>query len=593
MTVLTSISQSDANICRAQNVIDEVWGRLRDSFRMRFAEGRSVDSFPDLSGGEAERVATRAASALSSVDNVDIGALPHEVALSVKLLRFTLDVESQATRRHWLAQSYDGTPAMFPVGPYGVGNLFRRVLKTFASFSFSRPSDCDRYLALAEDYADLIDQMRTKLRDQAARGIRIPQPALAGMRALVASQMDAARQQLIVEPTRLVSIASRSGFVDDLARRVESRVLRAFAELLETLGEGYAARAPETVGISQFKEGIEIYEALVAQYLSVPMTVDEVHRAGHDRISQLEDEMADLRGKLGRSNRDEFHHYLRNDPAWIAHSEDELRERFHAAIRRIEPQIEALFRFKPRARYGVARLDHRMETGWTYGFYQKPIAGHPDGLYYFNGSNLADRTLVSAAALIYHELIPGHHFHIASQEENELLHPLRKNLHFAAFNEGWAEYAATLAGEVGMYPNPIELYGRLLNDAFLTCRLIVDTGMNAFGWSLETARQYLRDHTVLSEAEIHSETLRYSTDIPAQSLCYKIGEMTLHDLRERARSSLGKAFDIRDFHDAVLGSGAMPLGVLDWHIDVWLDAKRDGASRKPPGGSTRDHTRKP
>jgi uncharacterized protein (DUF885 family) len=184
--------------------------------------------------------------------------------------------------------------------------------------------------------------------------------------------------------------------------------------------------------------------------------------------------------------------------------------------------------------------------------------------------------LATAAPLIYHELIPGHHFHIATQRENELLHPLRQSMLFTAFNEGWAEYAATLAGELGMYADPCERYGRLLNDAPLTCRLVVDTGMNALGWTLDQARRYMRDHTIMSEAEINSETLRYSTDIPAQGLAYKIGELKIHELRNRARASLGKEFDLRTFHDAVLGSGGMPLEILDWHVDCWLAEKADG-----------------
>src|SRR5260370_10999228 len=161
------------------------------------------------------------------------------------------------------------------------------------------------------------------------------------------------------------------------------------------------------------------------------------------------------------------------------------------------------------------------------------MAGHTDVVYYFNGSNVSERTLATAPAQIFHELISGNHFHVASQKENELLHPLRQNLWFSAFNEGWAEYSATLAGEIGMYTDPCEQYGRLLNDAFLTCRLVVDTGMNALGWSLEEARRYMREHTVMSESEICSETLRYSTDIPAQSLAYKIGEIRMHELRHR------------------------------------------------------------
>jgi uncharacterized protein (DUF885 family) len=309
------------------------------------------------------------------------------------------------------------------------------------------------------------------------------------------------------------------------------------------------------------------------------MTIEAVHQTGHDRMARLEGEMAQIRGSLGYPGRAEFHRYLMSDPAWVAQSETAVHARFEAAIRRIEPQIDNLFHFKPTARYRIARLDPGLEGGMAFGFYQEPTVGHPDGVYYFNGSNLSERTLATAASLIYHELIPGHHFHIASQKENGLLHPLRQNLLFNAFNEGWAEYTATLAGEIGMYVDPREQYGRLLFDAFLTCRLVVDTGMNALGWSLEQARQYMRAHTIMSEAEISAETVRYSTDIPAQSLAYKIGEIKMLELRMRARATLGDRFDIRDFHDAVLGSGGMPLEVLDWHVNWWLGVQTQGNSR--------------
>lgn len=565
------ISESEANLCRAQNVIDKTWRRMSDTFMQRVNEGRQIECFPDLSEAEAERTASDARTALAAIDAVDIEALPHQVAVTVKLARFQLRIEAQASSRYWLVQNYGMFPAMFPVNPYGSGYLLSVVLKTFTAFVFSRPGDGDRYLALIEDYARLLGQMRQKLSDQAARGIRIPQPALAGMRALVVNQADAAQEALKVASTRFGVIAAPRSFADLLARRIEDRVAPAFAALLDAIGEDYAARAPQKVGLGQFKDGAGIYQALVAEHLSLPMTIEAVHQAGHDRMAQLEAEMAQIRGSLGYADRAKFHHFLTTDPAWVARSEADVQARFDMAIRRIEPKMEELFHFKPAARYRTARLDPKLEAGMTYGYYQWPMAGHPDGVYYFNGSNVSARTLATTSALIFHELLPGHHLHIASQKENGLLHPLRQNLLFTAFNEGWAEYAATLAGEIGMYPDPCERYGRLLNDAFLTCRLVVDTGMNALAWPLEQARQYLRDNTILSEAEIHSETLRYSTDIPAQSLAYKMGEIKMHELRDRARAALGGRFDLRDFHNAVLGSGGMPLEVLDWHVNRWLD----------------------
>jgi uncharacterized protein (DUF885 family) len=546
----------------------------------RAAEGHSIESFPDLSEAEAERASAQARSELAALRTVNVESLPHEFALTVKLVGFQLEIEAQTADRYWLAQDYGMFPATFPVGPYGGGYLFNVVSKIFTSFSFSRSGDCDRYLALIEDYAGLVEQMGIKLTDQAAREIRIPQPSLRAARNLIGAQVGAAQRDLRIEPYRIAAVAdrARSGFADTVTTRIEERLVPALVKILEVLGPEYGARAPEGVGMGQYKDGGRTYESLVAEHLSMSMTVEAIHRAGHDRMARIQDEMAQIRGDLGYVDRNAFHHFLLSDSAWVAETAEQVQARFDSAIHRIEPEIASLFHFKPVARYRSARLDPTLEGGMTYGYYQEPTAWHPDGVYYFNGSNLSERTLATAPSLIFHELIPGHHFHIASQKENQLLHPLRQSLLFNAFNEGWAEYSATLAGEIGMYADPCERYGRLLFDAFLTTRLVVDTGLNALDWSLEQGRQYMRDHTIMSESEIQSETLRYSTDIPAQSLAYKVGEIKILELRKRARDVLGSHFNIRDFHDAVLGSGGMPLEVLDWHVHSWLTARAQSVS---------------
>ncbi|HVT34984.1 MAG TPA: DUF885 domain-containing protein, partial [Nevskiaceae bacterium] len=187
--------------------------------------------------------------------------------------------------------------------------------------------------------------------------------------------------------------------------------------------------------------------------------------------------------------------------------------------------------------------------------------------YNYNGSKLDSQAVIGAASLVFHELVPGHHLHITLQKNNEQLPPVRKNAFVNAFNEGWAEYAATLTGEMGLYDDPYDLYGRLVMDAFLTSRLVVDTGMNTLGWSWEQAKEYMRVHTLCAEGEIESDTLRYSCGIPAQALAYKLGDEEILRMREKVRARLRQAFSYRDFHSAVLNAGALPLPVLEWHLD--------------------------
>ena len=212
----------------------------------------------------------------------------------------------------------------------------------------------------------------------------------------------------------------------------------------------------------------------------------------------------------------------------------------------------------------------------TFGYYDAPQKGREEGIYLFNAKNLTSQSLFNIAALSYHELLPGHHLHLSLQQENAALHPFRTFNYVNAFNEGWAEYAANLAGEIGLYQEPEERYGRLVMDAFLTSRLVVDTGMNVLGWSLERARDYMRAHSGMTETEIQTETLRYSCDIPAQALAYKLGDTKLLALRERFRQTLGSAFSMRDFHAAVLDPGALPFAELEWHLEH--EFKRRGSA---------------
>ncbi len=210
----------------------------------------------------------------------------------------------------------------------------------------------------------------------------------------------------------------------------------------------------------------------------------------------------------------------------------------------------------------------------TYGYYQSPTASDRRGYYYYNGSSLADRSLLNAAALIYHELVPGHHFQRALQHENADLPSFRREAGWTAYTEGWGEYASSLAGEMGMYEDPYDRAGRLMMDVFLSSRLVVDTGMNALGWTRARAIEYMKANTLESDTQIATETLRYSCDIPGQALAYKMGSARIRELRARAERDLGAAFDVRRFHDAVLGSGPMPLAVLERHVDWFIETEK-------------------
>jgi uncharacterized protein (DUF885 family) len=214
----------------------------------------------------------------------------------------------------------------------------------------------------------------------------------------------------------------------------------------------------------------------------------------------------------------------------------------------------------------VERLNPAYEPSMTFGYYQVPTASDATGRYLYNGSKLNERNLLFAPALMAHELVPGHHFQLARQLENESIPLFRRKRFDTAYVEGWGEYAAFLGNEMGLYDDPYDRYGRLMMDMLLSTRLVVDTGMNALGWPRERAMAFMKENTLLSDTEIATETLRYSVDIPAQALAYKIGSLRMIELRRRAERELGARFDVRAFHEWLIGSGSMPLPVLEEHV---------------------------
>ena len=229
----------------------------------------------------------------------------------------------------------------------------------------------------------------------------------------------------------------------------------------------------------------------------------------------------------------------------------------------------------------------------TYGYYQPPSAADPVGYYRYNGSNLEHRSLIGAQHLIYHELIPGHHFQLALEQERTAVHPLQAFLGASAYGEGWAEYAAGLAEAMGVY-EPYDLYGLLMARSFVATRLVVDTGLNALGWTLDRARQAMRQNSLEADVQIGTELLRYSTDIPGQALSYYIGYDRIMELRARAQKELGAAFDLRSFNDALLSSGSVPLNVLQSHVEWFIrEGYKKSAQQIAATNSTRVHIDRP
>lgn len=575
----TSIS-SNPGFARALRIVDDAWEELRGTFYVQTQLGMVPSRLPDVSPEEAQRRSLVGQSLLTRLKDIDIDALPHELALTLRVVRFRSEVWARESQWYWTVVDPLGVGffGMFLPTAYCGGFFLNMVNARLAAFRFADTGDCDRYLALASDYARLIDQFNARTAGQRERGMLMPRAQIQSARTLLVALKAGVRTALVVAPERLKAVPAHD-FTRELDHRIQASVEPAFDRALDLLSEEYEVRAPDGVGLGQYAGGQEIYAELIKLHTTLSLSAEQVHAQGFKRMAEIETAMQAIRTELkfpGDGNA--FVQRLNEDPRWRASSVDGVKAVFQRYIDRLAPRFGEYFAASPEATYSIAPLPAALQGSMTFGYYDAPRPGRNQGVYLFNSANLTQRALFNIGALTYHELVPGHHLHLSTQRENSALHPFRTNSFVNAYNEGWAEYAATFAGEIGMYEEPEERYGRLVMDAFLTCRLVVDTGMNVLGWSLERAREYMRKHSGMAESEVLSETLRYSCDIPGQALAYKLGDTQILGLRERMRDALGSSFDLKTFHAAILGPGALPMTDLQWHVDWEIAGLRAGSS---------------
>ena len=536
---------------------------------VRLQRGLDVTRFPELSLEEAQKDAAALRALRERLARIDPRRLTHEEWLSREILDWQLATYAEGASHFW---------DFFQVTPYA--SSLRSLHQVFTSFTFRTEKDRLRYLDLLRQYARLVRQLRTNLETQRAMGILLPRAEIDPVIGLIRSFVRKPEESLFaVSSERLQRFYPESAvaFQGEVRKLIETQVnpaLEALAAVPDA--KAYRDAAPERTGLGQYPGGPQAYAYAVRLHTTLDaVTPEAIHQRGLQEVARLNGRLEELRKQVKfDGDLSAFRKFLKTDPRFFAKTPEEVSQRLLTAVRRIEPRIKDFFGRVPKAPYGVGRLEPELEGAMTYGYYRQPAPGRAEGDYLFNGSKLDERSMLSAATLIYHELIPGHHFQISLQLENAGLPEFRKASYPTAFVEGWAMYASGLAEEMGGYADPYDLAGWIAQDLFLSSRLVVDTGMGALGWTRQQAIDFMEENTFESGTQIGTETLRYAVDIPAQALAYKMGSSEIWNLRRRAEKELGTKFDIRRFHDAVLGSGAMPMTVLRKHVDWWIDQEK-------------------
>jgi len=557
------MSENRTNLAngRLSDLAEAIWQHIIDQdVYLCLAEGLPIKNLPDLSVVQAERNTAFAQGMMVELGQLPLEELTYANQLVCRVLQWDMARRADELALYWY---------QFPVTPYSAP--FWIVDQVFAGFAFETVDDLYRYRDLLAGYQTMLAAMLTKLEGQIERGILIPQEELDLVMPFLGGLLrPPSESPLAVAEKRLVHLPPRHSipFRHEVEGIIEKNINHGFQALLDCLGAEYRAKAPVNVGLSQYEGGLDAYGKLIELHTTLPLSPQQIHEMGHVAVEELDLKMAGIRHQIGfKGSKAEFHQFLKTDSRFFVETPEEVGELLMAFVRRIEPLIPSVFSKLPEAPYGVKRLDPELEGAMTFGYYEMPTPKEPVGNYRYNGSELDHRSYYNAGGLIYHELVPGHHFHIARQRENKALPDVRRLTTHSAYTEGWAEYSANLAGELGMYDDLYDQYGRLAMEMFLAVRLVVDTGMNALGWSRDEAVTFMREHCLESETQLHTESLRYSVDLPAQALAYMVGSIQMHELRQKVEATLGNQFDLPTYHEAVLEHGSMPLEILESHLD--------------------------
>lgn len=444
------------------------------------------------------------------------------------------------------------------------------VVKRLETYPLEEKEDLEKYEMLIRQFPVKLQEMWKKLKDQERRGIILPAEQVHVVINLL--------QSLVCDKNTPMKPWNRKNVTLEIPETSRKRIEEAIEQFNYTLGwmlnEVRYNYNPERKvilpGLCHIAGGEEYYRSQIITYTSYPTEPEELHELGLENLRITQEKMRDIIHGLGLDYQlKEFETYMRTNRICYDDTPEALQRRFDCVQKKIVPRLDDFFCRKPKVGCRCQALPKSKEGTTSWGYYSVPIGEEKDGVFYYSAAELDQRSQIRTAAIVGHELLPGHHFQTNLIAEDDSL-PMICREHFnTAYADGWAEYAADLVGEMGVY-DAYDLYGRYVWDLVLCCRLVVDTGLNAMGWSIDQARRFMKDNTNLTKSEIYMETLRYSVDMPAQALAYKYGSLKMHALRDRAEREMGSRFQIQIYHDEVLRYGSAPLNILEEIVNNYI-----------------------
>lgn len=460
-----------------------------------------------------------------------------------------------------------------------MGGIYTTYPELVAQLSFTTVKDYDDWIARLHAMPKAFDQVTTNMsigKDEH----RVPpkyllQKALEQVKVLADQKPEESPLALPLKSfPASVSAAEQERIRAEMLEAIGKEVLPAYRRFARFLEVAYLPAGRLQPGVWALPDGAKYYQFLLRRSTTTSLTADQIHQLGLDEIKRDEAEMLAIAQKLGFQDLKSFRASLKTNPKAHATSAEALLAAYRGYLGPMQARLPQLFGRLPKAPFEVVAVPAYAEKTAAPAYYE---SGTPDGSrpgrLFINTYDFANRNLFAAEATAYHEGLPGHHLQISIAQELDGVPTFRKQQYYTAYTEGWGLYAEHLGKDAGFYQDPYSDYGRLENDVWRSIRMVVDTGVHSRRWTRQQMVDFFHEHSALDESSIQSEVNRYIA-WPGQAVAYKVGELKILELRERAKKALGDKFDLRAFHDQVLDSGALPLDVLSERIDAWIASQK-------------------
>jgi len=507
-----------------------------------------------------------AQSLLDQLAEVNAGSLTETETISLKLLTFKLkDMIAYNTFERFL------NPLLSDSGFHVSFGFIARPLQ--------QEWQVNDYLNKLNAIPQSVDQYLPLLREGLEKGVSQPRVIFKGYEStydthIVSNYEDSFFYGPFKNLPESLSKSQKDSVLVAAKKAIEQNVIPQFKRIKTFFETEYFPKTRKSIGVSETPNGRAFYQDRINFYTtSTQYSADDIHKIGLSEVARIRSEMEKIIAEVNfKGSFDDFLQFLRTDPQFYAKTPKELLMHARDMAKRADEQLPRFFKTLPRKPYGVAPVPDAIAPKYTGGRYVGTSKNSTEpGYYWVNTYDLPSRPLYTLPSLTVHEAVPGHHLQGSLNNElGDSIPQFRKNTYLSAYGEGWGLYTEFLAAEMGMYTTPYERFGQLTYEMWRACRLVVDTGIHAKGWTRGEVVNYMTKNTALSLHEINTETDRYIS-WPGQALSYKIGELKIRELRKRAKKKLGAKFDIRDFHEIILEQGTVTLSILEQRMDAYIE----------------------